>query len=1125
MAFGALRGTLTGNNTSPTTGISATGSVSVTAGDLVVVSYALRVTGNTVTVQDNLGNHYTQLPSIDTVGNSPSRPFYCIVKANGTLTTVTGSHTTTTGDAAVAVSVFEGVFDGWAVDKFTTQSADSTSPYTCANSGTLNQADEVIVGIQSQGNGGAAASYAATSPYTIGGTASSGTGANTTSTALNHHLVSSTTGEAPEITSSASTSGGTQTASFRKLRTSPAIGDCIGLFGDGFRAVSGNGSLTGFCTVAVGDVVVVVWGGLISTPTNFSAASDNLGNSYTMVTGDTDAGGNGVRAAYSIVTVAGNLTTITATRAGTEASCFQAAVFKGPATALDVTVAAADIASATPISWGATGTLAQADELIIAYSGDHAARLYTPVSPSVLAGQAFSGNAPGGGNSANIFSRLVSSTSSVTMQTNQDTAAATVGGVLTFKVTVPVAVIPDGKQELDLPPPPYPPPGQTWLWQYNKNLIAQDAMVTGEQFTDRPRGQPDYHVQLRTWIGPLPLAAPEQVPFNQEYWPLTPAPTPLPQDIDLQNLLLTTLAAPPEPPAVEYVFRGPLYINPRGHPYPPDLRSWIGPKTQPLIEYVFNGPLYTNPRGHPYSVDLRSWFGKFPPTPLPFKALEWTVPRAHDYHINLRSWAGMKVPSPALFTKPFNQQDWPVPVGYEYHISLRSWAGIKTSSAALAAVLPIGQIITALPPQPEYPLGLRFWFASPKPVTPPVIEYVFGAPLYTNPRGYEYPVQLRQLFGAIPPTPPVAVQYVFRGPLYVNPRTPEYHVQLRSFFGRIPPPAVVVAVPFSEYDWPNPKGPVYPVDLATITKAFNLNLIGQDKLPTGEIVTERPVLATPAAKTFTASYNLNLIGKDQLPVGKDAYDLPPQPPLSAVQLRTWIHNAALALITTPPVKPFAQYDWPLNTGPKQPTQIFVASYNKNLIGQDRLPVGAITTGLPAQQRLAAQTWINAVNLALTSVQVLPFNQNNWPLNLGPRQVDRSYGYVFPKTLVGQDRLPFRQMDWPLYRPFLQPAFGFTASYNRNLIGKDRLPFRQQHWPLTPDHRRLSDWILETDPNLYIPPPPPPGPRDPTHARTRGGFELDARGASLDHRGASIDQRGTSPDRRGGGRSSRGRNES
>jgi hypothetical protein len=435
MAFGAVRGTLSGNNTSPTTGINATGSVAVTKGDLICVSYALRTTG-AVTITDNLGNGYHQLPQTDSVGNSPPRAFWAYANANGTLTTATSSHATTTGDAAFAVAVFEGPFDPWTLDqKELPSAADTVSPYPGANTGTLSQADELIVGFQGQGNGSAAAgNYGATSPYAVAAAASSGTGANTSSACIISHVVSSTTGEAPEVTSTVSTSSSVITASFRKARSSFVTGDCIGLFvGSSISGASGSIIVRGQATVAVGDVVVLSWGAIEASGPTLTGVSDNLGNTYTLPTGLVDGSANSCRAAWTIVTTAGELTSLTATRSSTVQTVIVAAAFKGPATALDKDITPVQV-SGTTLNYPTTGTLAQASELVVGYSGDHSGRLNTAASGQLLAVESYCGNTTGG-QGANIVFDLVAATTAVVISTTPHNSSLTVAGVLTFKIT------------------------------------------------------------------------------------------------------------------------------------------------------------------------------------------------------------------------------------------------------------------------------------------------------------------------------------------------------------------------------------------------------------------------------------------------------------------------------------------------------------------------------------------------------------------------------------------------------------------------------------------------------------------------------------------------------------------
>ncbi len=204
----------TNTATNPGTGIAATGSVSVSVGDLVFVNYAIRG-AVTVTVTDNLGNTYYALAAPGS-GTGRAYGFYSIVTSAGTLTTVTGAHTSSSLDAAIIVAVFEGPFYGYptGLDKNPSAVADSTSPFTGAQTGTLSYSDELVIGWMAQGNGAAGGSYGANNSFTVHGDATTGTGTNTCSGAICYLKVSATTTRTPEFTNATSTSGSIGTASF-----------------------------------------------------------------------------------------------------------------------------------------------------------------------------------------------------------------------------------------------------------------------------------------------------------------------------------------------------------------------------------------------------------------------------------------------------------------------------------------------------------------------------------------------------------------------------------------------------------------------------------------------------------------------------------------------------------------------------------------------------------------------------------------------------------------------------------------------------------------------------------------------------------------------------------------------
>jgi len=92
-------------------------------------------------------------------------------------------------------------------------------------------------------------------------------------------------------------------------------------------------------------------------------------------------------------------------------------------------------------------------------------------------------------------------------------------------------------------------------------------------------------------------------------------------------------------------------------------------------------------------------------------------------------------------------------------------------------------------------------------------------------------------------------------------------------------------------------------------------------------------------RNWTFSYNLNLIGQDQLPVGDRITTLPPRGHIHPNSIRTWVQTVNLALVTEAAALPHNQYNWPNPQQIRQSTRSWTAFYNRNLIGQDQLPIG------------------------------------------------------------------------------------------------------------------------------------------------------------------------------------------
>lgn len=121
--------------------------------------------------------------------------------------------------------------------------------------------------------------------------------------------------------------------------------------------------------------------------------------------------------------------------------------------------------------------------------------------------------------------------------------------------------------------------------------------------------------------------------------------------------------------------------NPRGAPYPIELRTW----TNDLIRITL-APLpapaqydWPNPRGAEYSVVLRTWFNNLsqstlaPIGPKPFAQADWPNPIPYQQPVRDFIWptADTLLKPPGL--NPFALYDWPVPKGAAFSTELRTF--------------------------------------------------------------------------------------------------------------------------------------------------------------------------------------------------------------------------------------------------------------------------------------------------------------------------------------------------------------------------------------------------------------------------------------------------------------------
>jgi hypothetical protein len=214
VAFGNIRGTLNVTAASITNPTNATGSVSVSVGDLIFACLAEQVNLTVTSVTDNLHTPtaYTAQNAGSDAGNATGRAFYLVATSAGTLTSVGATATASSDDVAFAAVVFEGPFTTPPIDTNPANlTNDVASPFTCPATGTLSQADELIVSWMACRLG--ITDLVGSAPNTT----RINVGTSNQSVCIGSYVVAATTTQSPAFTSaSAVTSTVLGTASFKK---------------------------------------------------------------------------------------------------------------------------------------------------------------------------------------------------------------------------------------------------------------------------------------------------------------------------------------------------------------------------------------------------------------------------------------------------------------------------------------------------------------------------------------------------------------------------------------------------------------------------------------------------------------------------------------------------------------------------------------------------------------------------------------------------------------------------------------------------------------------------------------------------------------------------------------------
>ncbi len=189
------------------TTITATLSATVAAGDVVVVAVADQMTSTTtVTINDSVGGNTWTALSGPTTNTIRANKWYSVLTNGGASMVITATFTSQTASRAIAAAAWSaGLFSASPLDRNVTNANDSTTPFSCPTSGTLAQANEIVLAFTySAGNTG----FTATSPNLLAvSVASSGGGAaGNAAVAIGYQVVAATTAVIPVFAGTSRTS-------------------------------------------------------------------------------------------------------------------------------------------------------------------------------------------------------------------------------------------------------------------------------------------------------------------------------------------------------------------------------------------------------------------------------------------------------------------------------------------------------------------------------------------------------------------------------------------------------------------------------------------------------------------------------------------------------------------------------------------------------------------------------------------------------------------------------------------------------------------------------------------------------------------------------------------------------
>jgi hypothetical protein len=271
-------------------------SVEVQYGDLIYAVLTEQTNLTVTAMTDNLGHSYTALNAGSDSGAVTSRAFYTLVTTPGMLTQVSASTTSTSDNAVMLVQAFQGSFTPLTpLDASPSNSVnlDIVSPYVGPSTGTLGQADELMVAWLSRPD---STNMNSVAPLITIGQINSAT---VLRTLLSYQVLAATTSIAPSFTSATDPTQTIMGVSTFKKSVGGGTNVSVNALGIELTSIVGNATVAAISNISV------------NAATNLITASTNAN---TVATGgaNVDAASNLLTTLTSNVTVTGKANVTTA---------------------------------------------------------------------------------------------------------------------------------------------------------------------------------------------------------------------------------------------------------------------------------------------------------------------------------------------------------------------------------------------------------------------------------------------------------------------------------------------------------------------------------------------------------------------------------------------------------------------------------------------------------------------------------------------------------------------------------------------------------------------------------------------------------------------------------------------